>query len=207
MNQRLSDLQKITEKTIKKTERKAKIQKITLTIKKVAFCIMLVSIGISYTVNYYEGKLFINDYLNAIDNATRIIENRYGDVVTEKEAATLEQPASVEEKTPETPLQGSVEQIIEETAKQHGFNDVELLKRIAKCESSLNPQAKNENSTALGTFQYLSGTWQEGCKKTGNTDWTLDDRMDVEKATRMAIWHISTGHLSKWNASASCWNS
>ena len=31
---------------------------------------------------------------------------------------------------------------------------------IAYCESGFNPLAKNNGSTATGTFQFLSGTWQ-----------------------------------------------
>ena len=31
---------------------------------------------------------------------------------------------------------------------------------VAKCESELNPKAKNRKSTAKGIFQILDGTWK-----------------------------------------------
>ncbi len=189
--------------------RKENIKKFKKTAKKVAWTILMISAGACWTITYYQWQDFRADYLTSVDNSTRIIES-HGDVVKpNQEAATQVTPTSTEEITEiDTPLESrSVEQIIEDTAKQHGFKDVELLKRIAKCESSLNPQAKNTESTATGIYQYLAGTWEEACKKTGHTDWTLEDRTDVEKATRVAIWHISRGELSRWNESKVCWNS
>jgi hypothetical protein len=205
MNTKLSELQKLTNTKIKEKEKKTK--KIKQAFKDTAWTILMVVTGISYTVSYYEYQEFRADYLRAIE-IVKVIENR--PVVVEShdsneadaEADNDEGEGTTDKDTPLT-----VEQQIEETAKQHGFNDVDLLKKIAFCESSYRADARNAYSTATGPFQYLAGTWEEGCQKTGNTDWTLDDRMDVEKATRMAIWHISTGHLSKWNASANCWNS
>lgn len=172
-------------------------------------------IGISWTYNYIEFKSLMADHAKALQAYERVIENRSHSAVLNSEeksdddgASESVQSTSQEEVTRETPLDGrTTEQIIEDTAKQHGFKDVELLKKIAMCESSMNPQAKNTESTATGVYQYLSGTWEEACKKTGHTDWTLEDRTDVEKATRVAIWHISRGELSRWNASKSCWNS
>lgn len=45
------------------------------------------------------------------------------------------------------------------TANLHGIDANEAL-RIAECESGLNPQAKNYNSTAKGLYQFLDSTWQ-----------------------------------------------
>jgi hypothetical protein len=37
---------------------------------------------------------------------------------------------------------------------------VEQLRRVADCESHLNPSAKNRISTATGLFQFLASTWR-----------------------------------------------
>jgi len=52
--------------------------------------------------------------------------------------------------------------IIEEIYKQarEYFVDPEDAIRIAKCESTFNPHAKNPNSTAKGVYQFLDGTWE-----------------------------------------------
>jgi len=38
--------------------------------------------------------------------------------------------------------------------------DTQTAINIAKCESSLNPLAKNPNSSALGIYQFTDGTWK-----------------------------------------------
>ena len=105
-----------------------------------------------------------------------------------------------EEKTPET-----VKQTIERVAQENDFEDIDLLLRIAECESRFDRYAENPESTATGVFQYLEGTWIEGVKRTGK-DWELADRYNPEKATEMTIYWINQGELSKWNASKHCWN-
>ncbi len=42
--------------------------------------------------------------------------------------------------------------------------DADRMVRIAKCESGLNPNARNLHSTANGIFQIIDGTWEHyGC--------------------------------------------
>lgn len=38
--------------------------------------------------------------------------------------------------------------------------DADVMLEVARCESELNPKAKNKHSTAKGLFQILDGTWQ-----------------------------------------------
>ena len=99
----------------------------------------------------------------------------------------------------------SIEDHIKHIAEQEEFYEADLLIRIVKCESRFNPLAKNTTSTATGWYQFLEGTWTEGSNKMG-VDWSLDDRTDLEKSTKMAIYWIKQGKLSKWDASRSCWN-
>lgn len=53
----------------------------------------------------------------------------------------------------------SIRKRIEVSARLSGV-DVEDAIRIAECESSLNPAAKNSQSSALGLYQWLNGTWE-----------------------------------------------
>jgi len=93
----------------------------------------------------------------------------------------------------------SVEDEIYSVATRYvGHDEAKFLIRLAMCESSLNPEAKNQNSTATGLFQFTKDTWNEGVLATGN-DWTLADRTDVEKSVRMAIYYIyNQKQLSRW---------
>jgi len=97
----------------------------------------------------------------------------------------------------------TIEEQIRKIAKD--FKDVDVLVKIATCESSLNPKATNGTSSATGLFQYLKGTWEEAVKIRG-LDWTLEDRTNIEKSTDMIMWHIERGNLSKWDESKNCWN-
>lgn len=50
------------------------------------------------------------------------------------------------------------------------FRDAPVMVRIAKAESSFNPNAKNSSSTATGLFQILVGTWEYYDCKGSRTD-------------------------------------
>jgi len=50
------------------------------------------------------------------------------------------------------------EKIIRESLV-HGVNTATAL-RIARCESSLNPSAKNPRSSAKGVYQFIDSTWR-----------------------------------------------
>lgn len=153
------------------------------------------------------------DHHRAVVIYNSIEERRAGAVesLNSVEASKEATPVSSGEQTMDTPRENrTVEEIIEETSRQHGFTNTELLKKIAICESSLDPEkpCSDPKSTSLGLYQFNEGTWNDGIKATGNYDWTLEDRKDPEKATRMAIYFIAKGELMRrWEASANCWAS
>ncbi len=166
----------------------------------------------TYTSNFYEYQTLREDYnkaiviyntsqINRVERQATVPPVQDSDVTSNgAEVSQVEINGAEANKSLST-----VEDRIRQVAQEAGFEDEQLLVDIAFCESTMNPQATSNSSTATGLFQYLQGTWTEGVQKTGN-NWTLEDRTDVEKATRMAIYHISNGQLSKWNASSHCWN-
>jgi hypothetical protein len=96
-----------------------------------------------------------------------------------------------------SPSKEDIARIITDKATQYGVNPQTML-RIAKCESGLDTQAKNKTSTATGTFQFLSGTWQDGVKWRG-LNWTLEDRKDIYKSADMAAWFMGVrGEYERW---------
>ena len=158
--------------------------------------ITMLIIGITWTSNWFLFQDLQNDYNRAIE-----IIGDAGMVSAVKEVTTTQTEEITEIDTP--PVAGTVEEQIRKIATKNNA-DGDLLVRIAFCESSLNPKAKNNHSSATGLYQYLDDTWEEGVRLTNN-DWTLEDRTDIEKSTRMIIWHINNGQLSKWEASEHCW--
>ena len=65
---------------------------------------------------------------------------------------------------------GNIEQIIRQAAIKNGLDENYLL-RIARCESSLNPNAVNksyyDNGHPSGLFQHISGYWPSRANKYG----------------------------------------
>lgn len=59
---------------------------------------------------------------------------------------------------------GQIEDFIIYTAQKQGV-PVELALGIARCESGLNPNAKNPHSTASGVYQFIKSTWSHTTKK------------------------------------------
>ena len=57
----------------------------------------------------------------------------------------------------------TVEDLIVSMAKDAGLDPNTAL-RIAKCESSLNPMARNKHSTAKGLYQFLDRTFANYCE-------------------------------------------
>jgi hypothetical protein len=89
----------------------------------------------------------------------------------------------------------TVEDIIRTEAIAAGI-DPDTAIRIATCESSLNPYARNEASSAQGLFQFLPSTWE----------WigSPGDPYNPYDATRaFAEWYPTHPHW--WNASKDCW--
>jgi hypothetical protein len=73
--------------------------------------------------------------------------------------------------------------------------DKELLKRIANCESSLNPNAVTKNYAGL--FQFAEPIWIQTRNLMGrNPDTGL--RLSAEESIRTAAYLINQGHLELW---------
>ena len=85
----------------------------------------------------------------------------------------------------------TLKDIIRRVAAEKQFNNPEILIRIAKCESNLNPKAHNPHSSATGLFQITS----HGL--------SVQDREDPEFSVKWAIQHFDSGH--PWDASRHCW--
>jgi hypothetical protein len=73
--------------------------------------------------------------------------------------------------------------------------DRELLKRIAKCESSFNNEASNGDY--LGMFQFASSSWTT-VRSRMNADTNPDLRKNPEEAIKTAAFHVSTGGQNAW---------
>ncbi len=102
-------------------------------------------------------------------------------------------PEQVEQEQPAQVL--TITEQIHQIAQNNNFDDAALLVRIAKCESTLNPKAKNAHSSATGLFQILD---MHGL--------TTEERENVETSTTWTIEKINAGGLSAWNASRECWS-
>ena len=57
----------------------------------------------------------------------------------------------------------TLEQRIVQKSIQYGIPPEKSL-RIANCESSMNPLAKNPNSSAKGLYQFIDSTWEHYCE-------------------------------------------
>lgn len=93
----------------------------------------------------------------------------------------------------------TVEQIIRRIACEE-MVDPDLACRVAKCESSLNPNATNTNtdgSIDRGPFQ-INSKW--------HPDVTADQAFDVEFSTRFFCKAFKAGHLDWWSATKQCWS-
>lgn len=93
-----------------------------------------------------------------------------------------------------------VDEIIKRVALEEGV-DPQLAVRVAKCESGLDPKAKNKNkggSVDRGLFQ-----WNDYYHE----DISDECAYDPECATRAFCKAVKNGHLDWWNATRKCWNS
>ena len=78
--------------------------------------------------------------------------------------------------------------------------EAESAKIVASCESSKNPHAKSNKSTATGVFQIIKGTW-EGYKCQGDRENAFDNIVCAKRIyDAQGGWSTSGG----WEASAHC---
>ena len=111
----------------------------------------------------------------------------------------LEQVTQAAQKPISETEKKTIEQRIREIAKEKCV-DPELAVRVAKCESALNPSARNVNKTGSvdrGLYQWNNLYHPE-----------ITDAMayDPDVATREFCKAVKAGNLSWWNASKTCWN-
>ncbi len=136
------------------------------------------------------------DYKDGVTKYHLVIKNRNSEVQKDSNDNTEVIASPVASSGDEgVSAPSTVEGQIREIAKQKNFEDADLLVDIAMCESSLNPQATNDHSSATGLFQILD---IHGL--------TVEERMDVAVSTEWTIDKIESGGLSAWNASRHCWS-
>jgi len=78
----------------------------------------------------------------------------------------------------------------------------EVMKRIAFCESRNNHKARNDSSTARGTYQIIKGT-EELCEKWLGIELDMLNRNDNELCAMFLYDKYGT---KPWRASKSCWS-
>ena len=169
-----------------------------VSIKKALF-IIIWTIGILGWVYFYQEFRIIRCEANWAYSESVKIHNQEDDgrVVGELRSGTpatqqVSPEAASEDRIAEALPSDSIEKIIYEVAKEKNFKDPELLVRIARAESSLNPCVKNPSSSAIGIFQILD---MHGLTK--------EERCNPRIATDWAISHFNGG--APWYSSRSKW--
>lgn len=136
-------------------------------------------------------------------------------VLTEEESATetaalldyiviTEAPVPTPTKTPTptstitpTPIKISSSELNElftKYSREYSVSE-DLLKKIAYCESKLNPQASN--GTYGGLFQFSVGAWTTA-RRAMNMDQNPQLRFNPEESIRTAAFKIATGGVGIW---------
>ena len=101
---------------------------------------------------------------------------------------------------PSVPIPSDLLRRLVETYMQPA--DVDLMLRVAWCESGYNINAKNRSSTASGLFQHLKGWWSGAWGVTGPFD-PFNPEQSV-KAAAALLYETASG-IGAWNASKHCW--
>ena len=86
-----------------------------------------------------------------------------------------------------------IEAEIRQQAKQFNL-DPDMMVALAICETSLNNLAKNDESTALGVYQYLIKTWEE----TESFKKERISRTDYKANIREAMIDMANGEIWRW---------
>lgn len=88
-----------------------------------------------------------------------------------------------------------VPETIEDKIRARFGDEAEVALKVAFCESSMNPKAKNSTSSARGLFQIMQ-SWHKI-----NEKWLLNEDINIEVAYQ--LW--SEQGWTPWEASAHCW--
>lgn len=95
----------------------------------------------------------------------------------------------------------SITQMIEQFSSTYGV-DGTLALSIANCESQLNAQAKNPDSTAKGIYQFLDSSWDLYSRlHWGESRDVLDSKSNIE----LGVWVLSQDGTQPWESSRLCW--
>ena len=116
-------------------------------------------------------------------------------VITETPIPTpTKRPTLTPTKTPIPVSAGDLESLMEKYAKKESV-DRELLKRIARCESRLNPRAIN--GPYGGLYQFSAGSWKS-VRNAMNENPDPELRFNAEEAIKTAAFKIARGHTGIW---------
>ncbi len=91
---------------------------------------------------------------------------------------------------PATSGSGSITDIIVAAANRYGQSPDAML-AVARCESTLDPNAYNASSGASGLFQFLPSTWR-------TTPYASHDIFDAWASANAAAWMWSVGRRGEW---------
>ncbi len=106
-------------------------------------------------------------------------------------AAAASAPApALTASAPATGGNSNVVNIITAAANRYGQSS-EAMIRVARCESSLNPNAVNRSSGASGLFQFMPGTWR-------TTPYANANIFNAESNANAAAWMWSVGRRNEW---------
>lgn len=97
----------------------------------------------------------------------------------------------------------TVKEMIETEAKLAGV-DPALMVRVAKCESGLNPKAKNPVGTASGIYQYLDSTFRTYCINEYGLATSSKQKNDPLVQIQCAVKMVKAGGISHWSESSYC---
>lgn len=93
----------------------------------------------------------------------------------------------------------NIEAIIREEWKE----SAEVGLKLAFCESTYNPEAKNRTSSASGLFQITSSTWTENRRRMG-LDTSLELRFDARENAKTAYFIYQHRGTQPWVSSSHC---
>lgn len=103
-------------------------------------------------------------------------------------------PTAIPTNTPIPLPAGDYEAYFDQYSNQYGV-DKNILKKIAICESGLNPGAVN--GPYGGMFQFLAQTWSSTRNEMG-LDANPDLRFSAEESIKTAAFKISRGGIGAW---------
>lgn len=91
---------------------------------------------------------------------------------------------------------GSLDELFTKYSNEYHV-DINILKKIAKCESNFNPNAIGPKGLYVGMFQFGDGSWQSIRKQMGQ-DPNPSLRTSAEESIKTASYAISLGRAGMW---------